>query len=1297
MTVERIGNGHGQDKGISTEYILSPRKIDIILAKSGVEFGRNYKSATDIRTKYVLASNLIRDGRYERPVDLLEDFLPDNPDWIHPCDKALACTLKERLHFSLIEKGILSPDSMSKEASERYFQRELERRQNLKDLLESGIPIEVMGQLMAVDLFSEITDEKKMEEYRAWTTRSILRLYVGTLSGRKTRRDLGFSDVMDRLPRRIFEDPAGIKFNLVENYLEQRLMRSITDSGIEEGFAAVDSLIKLTPDGPQKEFIRNLTNRFLDIATFDFQGNFNTEIRIKNGTARTFPSFEQKAFTYDFIHHGTRLLAAETGLGKTGTAFHAMENSDAAKVLVIAPADNTAWPTEDEKLFKNPGNIFVIRGSDDLVIAQSCGKKYIVISQKLLGRCECDPALVGKIQTFVRDSGIDACIIDEIDNLNKPSTVSAKTVLKVVGDIRKNYAQKTGKDEHDTPLIGLTATPIRNKLANLNVSMGILYPDRFAVSPKHATETVKTFSDTCLNRPDLAHAILVGERRMFRWEQATGVQEFTYHTEVLSVSAFEDILYTFIVNEVPTSMVNKVRLLENALFNPLLVKAEVREMVPDRIPQFDLDDIQKKLARITREWKKIRPDDYLSADRLVELGMGEEVLACFFSDLFEDGIDTLVEELCNGSDNPELADVYKFWKRKDISSKYAYLEELLYEKLSWKTDGDGRIHREKVFIVSPSRKQGRTADVIQRDISSPEGNKHNLYAPYELTTINDTKLVDLIRSWTGGLCNEEDILVIDGNVSLGKQKDEIISRWINDPKAAVLIVTLEATYQSRDYTLAVVRDQEGREITGIEKVFLSPPWYYQQLKQMAGRSIRQGHLVPVHISVLESEGLVDHGKGEAVLYSYLLSRMALSGIALTPEEQQFFDSKRIGRKISFQSPDDRFLSDALSFVRGAGEEIIDCYMKDQKYALFAEKFFDEGMDEYHITGHNAALVASLARHYVNPDSAILSIGAGTLLFQRKLQRGIDNVDMNIRMLEKGWDKARQYGGRIIEGRASKLSPLDFPDGSYDLVENSFSLHWSKLDAERVVILCQINRVLREGGKVILTVPEKSFDDVRFYSFINALEKHFGFVVDREFSGKSYGRSKYGLSKRLGWCIVASKKSQPELTGLDINNLEFANENGDWISTTSRLKNGNGMNPKDYPVPSLHIDFDQFEIMDPAGIVTTIAVGDDIIPPVIPGDEVVNSEQDNVDPIQFLKGSNKSQFREYRALLLRPAIDILHKNWTEVEEVEGEIFEIYSDIKARNQLDKTTRSELFTKILKELKKRHSVNGKKKGGE
>jgi len=310
-------------------------------------------------------------------------------------------------------------------------------------------------------------------------------------------------------------------------------------------------------------------------------------------------------------------------------------------------------------------------------------------------------------------------------------------------------------------------------------------------------------------------------------------------------------------------------------------------------------------------------------------------------------------------------------------------------------------------------------------------------------------------------------------------------------------------------------------------------------------------------------------------------------------------------------------------------------------------------------------------------------------------------------MEAGWQLAKQYGGRMIVGKASNLSPIEFPDGSYDLVDNSFALHWSKLEpnkndriesSERVKILTQINRVLKEGGRMILTLPETCFDERQFFRFVEALEKHFGFKIDRNLSGKSFGRSKLRLAKRLGWCIVATKVSNPNLSSLDINSLQFVNEQGNWVNASNHKKNGVGVQARDYPSPTLQIDFEQYEIIDANGLVTTLTTKDDIINPV--GQEITIGEE-NVDvneealiaetdkTVKFLKGSNKDEYKAYRNSLLKPVRKITGKNW---EEAEQECIEIMEEIQ-QSGVSFSSRIKAFSEILKRIRRKYLKNGRR----
>lgn len=1314
------------------------------------EFKRNYSGFRRITAKYRLARDLILDGRFPDQRFLLDDFnLFDKPNGpkdrngkkieIPEEERDLVQSLKDRLHFLLIQKDILPPESMDQDTSERLLRGELRRRQDYQDLIADGFPVEVIGQLMTVDLFSNVSGARKLEEYRSWVTKSLYREFMGVLSGKTPRRELTPADIMARIPARIFSDPEHIKYHLTRHYIEERLMRSITDAGIQEGLATLEQMLAGTQDEDKKTFLGSIVDRFYDIATEPDDPQFNSTIDV-NGQPKHFPSFEQMAACYDFGHYGTRLVTAGTGLGKTGTAFK-MEAIGARKImakgktpysLVLVPASGReTWPTEERKLFKQSGNVKVITGAADIEDAIKERKRFTVVSYELLGRTKSDPELARQLERLVETIGMNGAIADEIDGISNYKNGSTQMAEKLIEKIRQNYAAATGESTFDTPIIGLTATPIRSSLSDLNVPMALLYPERYAISHGKSTATRKTFSDTHVNRPDLAYFALVGERRMFRWEQAAGVQGFEFEPVEVEISPFEELLYCFIANKVPMGPLDSLRILEDCVNNPLLVKAEVRSLARKRAKQtgedlfkpVDIDQTLNTLVRTLEEWKKLKgisepidEGDFLNTDRLVELGLGELVLDCFFSELLENGVDTLVEGLTRERGNPHLEELRKFWRLRDISTKYASLRKLTQESLQWVTEPDGRITRQKVWIVSPARRQGRTGDVLQKQVLDENDERVDLYADGELDGVNDSKLINHLRDWVQDFCDPSQVLLIDGTVNVGRPRDSVIARWVNNPGTAALLTTLEATYQSRDYTLQTMTDTFGRSINGVRKILLGPPWHNQQLQQMAGRDRRQGQRIPVDLKILIASGLIDQGKAEAVMYTYLLSRMALSGIVLSSEQQAFFDSKRVGSRIAVQTPEARFLKDTFAWVRGAGEDRLREYFRKQSTfaeithdRLIAEKFYDGGRDAYKLTGYNAELEAYLTRSLVARDSRILSLGAGTLLFQRKLGRGIDNVDLNRHMMEAGWAEASQYDGRLIEEAMSSLNEEEFPSGNYKLVESAFALDWSNLsdsatDSERVRILAQINRLLAQDGYLVLTLPEKSLDDRRFNAWIETLEKHFGLQVDKDHSGKSFGRSRMGVAKRLGWCIVAKKVGNINLEGLTLKNLEFANDNGEWISTRpkKKKKGTSGIQGRDYPTPGLQIEFDQYEIINNNQERVIILDHDGSEIPV-ESEDVLNSDSEEGGnghtPIpkeelldqDYLRGDAEEDYIDYRESLLKPARRATGLSWEENEQLCVDVFQ---QIQQKGKKI-TSRLDAFSSIIREIRKQRRMatrNGK-----
>lgn len=1274
-------------------------------------FEKDLKKSSDPEIISKLAVRLIDDG-YPRPFQLYSS-LPE-------------CPARQKLLFRFLEQGIIPVHSPQALEGSKYLATELEKRPDLKEMFLSGMTLEVVGQIMTVELFSGVSDEKKLEELRSWTTGGMLRSCLGLLTGERPKNpDLSVHSMLDRIPEKVFSNKYMVRYNLVEHFFEQQLMSTITDLGLEEGIAAIENQLASEKDEAKRYFLEQILNRFYDIATQPLKGDFKDEILVR-GKKKKFPSFEQRSFVYDFLNYGCRFLTAEVGMGKTGAAFLAMENSDARRVLVLVQASGKgAWTEQDKVLFKNPGNVFVLDHSADLddpnLLERIGNKKYIVVSQELLGFTEQNPELLDKFnRVLMQQLQVDSVVIDEIDNMTNYKAVSTQTSIHLVEKARQNYFERTGRQ--NAPVIGLTATPLRTGLSDLNVPMAILYPEEYALSVSEVTDKRKLFSDTCLNHPELAYSKLVGERRMFRWETATGVQELTWDTVKIKASPFEKYIYDFIEHSIGGNAFTKIRLLEDFLLNPLLVKAEVRERAGHLIPEIDTDEVYMSLIKVLNEWKlmweveePVCGEDYLSVDRLVQMGFGQEVLGCFFSILLENGMDTLVEEYTRSIADPDAVELRKFWKPRPLSSKYEALERLIRESLIWTPDEEGVQTRSKVLIVSPARKQGRTGDIAQRMIEEEDGQERPLYAEYERDYINDSALYKLLRKWCTWICDEENILVIDGTQSVGKARDRLIARWVNEPESAVLLGTLEAMYQSRDYTLENIIDECGRKISGVRKIFLGWTWYWQQFRQMTGRDMRQGQKVPSENLVLEVEDLIDPGKGERVYYTYLLTRMLLSGLQLSTEDQEFLDSKKTGSKIPLQSAEIRFLRDVLNTVRCRGEDFLteflsSVYSGEEKTLArkLAEKYFNEGKDECQISGYNAEMVAYLMSALGLAEKEILSLGAGTLLLQRKLKRGITNVDINPEMMEAGWTLASEFGGKKICARGSSLNETEFPSGSFDFADCAFALHWSKPGdsktpakySERARILSQIHRVLKDGGVLALTLPEGSLDEERFSRFINALKENFGFEIDEKYSGRSFAISKNGLRKRIGWCIVARKTGALNLEYLKPEDLSFLYEKTSWVSEGQKQSNGVKNNGTDHHGQlEIKLEIDKYEIVDLQNRCSAVDKGDirQLSGNVIEAISAIIKEE---EMLKLVKGETEADFHYCRNALIRPlqsliqesGISFPYRDWNEVTRLGVELL---TEACKRSGKKPKDQKEAFPLILKEFqlyRKRELTGGK-----
>jgi superfamily II DNA or RNA helicase/ubiquinone/menaquinone biosynthesis C-methylase UbiE len=136
--------------------------------------------------------------------------------------------------------------------------------------------------------------------------------------------------------------------------------------------------------------------------------------------------------------------------------------------------------------------------------------------------------------------------------------------------------------------------------------------------------------------------------------------------------------------------------------------------------------------------------------------------------------------------------------------------------------------------------------------------------------------------------------------------------------------------------------------------------------------------------------------------------------------------------------------------------------------------------EGYLAGNVANLYGRVARILDREEGLErkLDIASGPFSLSRKISEPVTNIDLNPFMLKAG--KILEEQGIVVPGNIGiegSFHDLPFEDGSFDLANFSLALQYSKLRktqgdkfGERELALREMNRVLKEGGYGIITLP-----------------------------------------------------------------------------------------------------------------------------------------------------------------------------------------------------------------------------------
>ena len=143
------------------------------------------------------------------------------------------------------------------------------------------------------------------------------------------------------------------------------------------------------------------------------------------------------------------------------------------------------------------------------------------------------------------------------------------------------------------------------------------------------------------------------------------------------------------------------------------------------------------------------------------------------------------------------------------------------------------------------------------------------------------------------------------------------------------------------------------------------------------------------------------------------------------------------------------------------------------------------------------LITAIAEH--DDVKRKLDIACGPFSLSRRLGEPVVNVDLNQHMIVAG--RYLEEQGRIVKGNVAHRGLFHdlkmFKDGKFDLTVCSLAMHMSCLEAkhgkktvpERELVFREQNRVLRNGGYSIVTLPHtilRTIDLPRFYQGLEQL-------------------------------------------------------------------------------------------------------------------------------------------------------------------------------------------------------------------
>ncbi len=310
-------------------------------------------------------------------------------------------------------------------------------------------------------------------------------------------------------------------------------------------------------------------------------------------------------------------------------------------------------------------------------------------------------------------------------------------------------------------------------------------------------------------------------------------------------------------------------------------------------------------------------------------------------------------------------------------------------------------------------------------------------------------------------------------------------------------------------------------------VFYNEPWTVYEKKQQTSRVYRPGLKDDLTVTTSVTEGTIEEGIEEYIDLKYTAIQKILNGVPITEIEKNILKTAERERMPQIEgdpeiarewlnAPSNR-LHRFFGMTKGAGEESFRKFLLEHGDE-YADCYLDMGGRGFQ--ANTARVAGTLIDHFVEESGqdkealTILDLASGPEMLKTHIGNSYKErvVSLDINPLH--------FFGKTGKVIAASFLNVPMKDESMDYINLSLALHYARLNLreekfEPIQILTEINRILKPGGRVVLSLlySLRFKDEEKFMKVVETL----GFrVVDAYTgdveSGSNYHSNFYTLEK-----------------------------------------------------------------------------------------------------------------------------------------------------------------------------------------